>query len=514
MKYYSGNNKPYIYVSFAKECEEKVLPKLELLSSEEVLFWRGEKIDKREMKRIEGACAVILFVTQKFFDNVDFRKIVDEAVKQNKNILTIYLEDISMDSWGHMQLDSAQAMFLKNFSSEEDFNTRLKESAIFRDMKVTPQQKRFKRNTSLVAVFIPIAAAILIFAAVVYPLLIVPAQQLSSEMETFGLKGLTQQELDSITDINIIGTNVFTNVDDVGISQTMPDGTIAYEVKYKDKDPESGVTQRGNISDLSCLKKLKHLSVIRICGNNITDLSPLRDCPRLERIVVENNPIRSLEGLEDLKYLWELSVNYTDINDLSPIQNLPNLDILCFKFTPVSEIPDTDTIRGLNVIYAEGTYITSMPYLGVHDDMDTIDVHRTYGNDRIKDYSFLKDIHRIGRLSMDSAQVNELRPYLEGTILDEIDSSGMNITTLEDLSWLTVKGRLDVCHAESLISLEGIEHFEGIETLVLKGCNNITDLTPCLKLKSLKYLEVYENQRYLVESQLNGAPFEIWYMDD
>lgn len=514
MKYYSGNDKPYIYVSFAKECEEQALSKLEMLSSEEVLFWYGEKFDKREMKRIEGACAVILFVTQKFFDNADFRKIVDEAVKHNKNILTVYLEDIKLDSWGHMQLDSAQAMFVKDFSSEEEFDSRLKESAIFRDMKVTPQQKRFKRNTSLAAVFIPIAAAILIFAVVVYPLLIVPVQKLSEELETFGLKGLTQQELDSITDINIIGTNVFTNVDDVGVSQTMPDGTIAYEVKYKDKDPESGVTPRGDISDLSCLTKLKNLKVVRICGNSITDLSSLKDCPNLERIVVENNPIRSLEGIENLEKLWELSVNYTDINDLSPIQNLPNLDILCINFTPISEIPDTDTIRGLNVIYAEGTYITSVPYLGEHERMDTIDVHRLYGNDRINNYSFLKDIRFLKFLSIDSARVEELRPYLEGTILDEINSSGMNITTLEDLSWLTVHERLDVCHSDSLISLEGIEHFEGIETLVLKGCNNLTDLTPCLRLKNLKTLELYEDQRYLAESQLNGAPFEIRYIYD
>ena len=102
MKYYSGNDKPYIYVSFAKECEEQALSKLEMLSSEEVLFWRGEKIDKREMKRIEGAHAVLFFVTQKFFDSDEFRKTVDEAVKHNKNILTIFLEDFSMDSWGHM----------------------------------------------------------------------------------------------------------------------------------------------------------------------------------------------------------------------------------------------------------------------------------------------------------------------------------------------------------------------------------------------------------------------------
>ena len=514
MKNYSGNNKPYIYVSFSEMNTEQVMPLLEKLSSEKVLFWHGEKSTKREQKRVEGAHAVLLFVSQDYSQDENFRKIVDEAVRCNKNILTVYLEDVELDSWGHMQLDSAQALSVKNYSGTEEFYEKLKESAIFRDMKVTVQQKRFRRNTALSAVLIPAISAALVFATIVYPLLIVPAQEQQEELEVFGLKGLTQEELDAITDINIMGTNVYTNVRDVGVSQTSEDGRIGFEVLYNDGTRVEEATERGDISDLSSLKNLKNLKVLRICANSITDLSPLKDCPNLERIVVENNPIRSLEGLENLNNLWELSINYTDIDDLTPIQNLPNLRILCFRFTPVSEIPDMPVMRRIETLYTEGSRVTSIPYLGEHESFGEIVINRQYGEDRIKDYSFLKDIHELDRFSTDNAKIEELKPYLEGKKIREINSAGMDMTSLKELDWLNVTERLDVCHTESLISLEGIEHFEGIEVLVLKGCDNLMDLTPCLKLKSLKVLELYESQRNLAESQLEGAPFEIKYVYD
>ena len=252
---------------------------------------------------------------------------------------------------------------------------------------------------------IPAISAALIFATIVYPLLIVPAQEQQEELEVFGLKGLTQEELDAITDINIMGTNVYTNVRDVGVSQTSEDGRIGFDVFYNDGTRVGEATERGDISDLSSLKNLKNLKVLRICANSITDLSPLKDCPNLERIVVENNPIRSLEGLENLNNLWELSINYTDIDDLTPIQNLPNLRILCFRFTPVSEIPDMPVMRRIETLYTEGSRVTSIPYLGERESFGEIVINRQYGEDRIKDYSFLKDIHELDRFSTDNAKI-------------------------------------------------------------------------------------------------------------
>lgn len=75
--------------------------------------------------------------------------------------------------------------------------------------------------------------------------------------------------------------------------------------------------------------------------------------------------------------------------------------------------------------------------------------------------------------------------------------------------------RLDVCHTQTLTSIEGIEMFDGIECICLKDCLGLTDLTPLNDLQNVECVEVSTPMKPLVEAQISpDACFKIEYRDD
>ena len=212
MKSYFGYDKPYLYVYCPVGSEEVLEQTLIPLTEKGVLFCRGGQVSKKELRRVEAAHAVMLFVTKACIGDADFHQVVNRAVQSGKNILTVYLEDVVLDNWGHMQLDSAQALFRYQLDSEE-FDRKLTEAAIFRNMAVTRQQKQFQKRRGFSLVAVPILAAILLFTTVVYPLMLAPEKETEGGIP--GLKGLTQAELDQITELHICGDQVYTDMNKV-----------------------------------------------------------------------------------------------------------------------------------------------------------------------------------------------------------------------------------------------------------------------------------------------------------
>lgn len=515
MKYYSGNDKPYIYVSFAKANEEQVMPVMEKLSEEKVLFWCGGTVNYREKKRIEGAHAVLLFVTQEHLENADFRKTVDEAVRCNKNILTIYLEEVQMDPWGHMQLDSAQALYINSFTDNEAFIAKLKEAEIFSNMQVTEQQKRFKRNTTLTAIFTPLIAATLIFATVIYPRYFMkpqePEQVAVEENDSSMFRGLTQEELDSIEFLTIIGNKVFTESDqDLQISESQ-DGTVSYSITFLDGSMEEGITEKGSISDLSDINTLHNLAYFKIAYNEITDISQLSEDIPLKSLELTGNPISDISGIDRFENLEFVRVDNTNIKDLSPLYN-SNITGVSFRNTKVSEI-DSDFTKQLNEIQGTGSKITEIPKLGPYEHM-IVDIHRL--NLKDDDMSFLEDVKSFDTFSIDGIAPEKLKPYMEGKpVYHQFSVASLNPKSLEELDWLNMMpgSYLGLDNSDRLNSLEGIEHFEGIDSIGIQHCDQIEDFTPLLRLKSLKHVEVSPSMLEKAERDLGGSGIEIIIKD-
>ncbi len=511
MKSYFGYDKPYIYVYCPTENEEIMVQTLTPLREKGVLFCRNGQASRKELRRVEAAHAVMLFVTRDCIQSEDFHRVVNRAVQSGKNILTVYLEDVILDNWSHMQLDSAQALFCHQLSDEE-FARKLTEAAIFRNMAVTKQQKQFQKRRGFSLVAIPVLAAILLFTTVVYPLMLAPEKETEGGIP--GLKGLTQAELDQITELHICGDQVYTDMTKVHCWYINGRTEIGVELENWNTGFHTTDTTatRGPITDLSDLTKLRNLEVLEISAQQITDLTPVWQLTKLRRLGVECNPITSLEGIENLQNLEQLWLSGTDVSDLTPLEALPRLSALGIDGTYVRDLPNVETLERIESFCASSSGVR-MSYVGEHEN---------YGLDlrglsyQLRDFSFLRDVKSFNHIFCNDVYLSDFMPVLLDKPIESFAISNIyGLTEITQLDGLMIKRVLDVCHTGSLVSIEGIEMFDGVEEICLKDCLGLTDLTPLNNLQNVQLLRISSDMRGLAETQLNtDVCFSIRYEDD
>lgn len=506
MKSYFGYDKPYIYAYCPHDCEDVMEEILTPLYEQDVLFCECDKMSKKELRRVEAAHAVILFVNQACISDIDFHQVVNRAVQSGKNILTIYLEDVVLDSWGHMQLDSAQALFCHQLSDEE-FARKLAEAAIFRDMAVTIQQKQFQKRRGISLVAVPVLVAVLIFTTVVYPLMLAPDK---NAVGIPTLKGLTQKELDQITELHICGDQVYTDV--VSLNCWYNDNRTGIEAEVRQIDGiyiDNTTVTRGPITDLSDLKKLRNLEILEIHAQQINDLTPIYGLTKLRKLGVACNPITSLEGIETLQNLEILYLSGTDVSDLTPLEALPMLRDLNIDGTYVENLPNVETLEHINSLSA-GNSGVRMSYVGAHRSFN-LDISRhSYP---IRDFSFLRDVNSFDDICCDNAYLSDLMPVLKGKqIMDFRCLNIHGLTKISQLHGLSINQVLDVSNTDSLVSIEGIEEFNDLMQIGLCNCHNLKDLTPLNNLKNVALVRLSKDMRQLAETQLNDeVSFTIRY---
>lgn len=578
MKSYNRFDKPYIYAAFP-EGNEKSLAAVEHLA-ETVNFHFSPAFGKREEKHLEGAWAVLLFADRAFAQSERFRKIVDSACALGKSILCVRLEDLEETPWFSMQLGAQQAIFAKELDGEALVEA-LKKAEIFNGISVTEAQKRFAKGRSLRLILAPVLAAVVIFGAVVYPLMIAPVLKQNRILRQWGLN---REDLENITELYIVGNNVYPHF--VHAWYQNDEKTLMY-VNAADEWGEQTMTEGvevGTVDDLSVLKKMPNLRALYLEGLQITDISPICEVKSLRELGLNCNPLTSLEGLQGLTELESLDIadtlvtdlspiagctklhsinmDITDIADLSPLkqcpaivsiragntkvrdlqgvsgmqalselylngsdlrslegaQGCPNLEVLDIQYTRASDVSPLQGAKRLTVLYAQGTDITKIPHLNSTASRRAfLDVNECHS---LWDYSELANIPSFDFLTLDSLPARTLLPYIEGKPIAHLNWAGLDTVSLEPLSGVKIAGVGKTTGGELNLSwsrletLDGIEHFEGIERLDLKYAFNLEDLTPILKLESLEHLTISSDMRPRAEAQLQGAHFEIEYRDD
>ncbi len=578
MKSYSQFDKPYIYAAFP-EGDEKSLAAMESLS-ESVTFHYAGDFKKSEDKFLEGAWAVLLFADRAFAQSERFHAIVDSACALGKNILCVQLEDLEQTPWLSMQLGSQQAVFAKNMDGQTLVEA-LKKAEIFNGISVTEAQKRFAKRRSLAMILAPIAAAVVIFGAVVYPLMIVPVMKQNRILQQWGLN---REDLENITELYIVGNNVYPHF--VHAWYQNEEKTLMY-VNVANEWGEQTLTEGvevGVIEDLSVLKKMPNLRVLYLEGLQITDISTICEVKSLCELGINCNPVVSLEGIEKLKNLQFLSIACTDVVDLTPaaqcteleslqmditniadlgplvqcpnivsiraggtrvrdlksvsgmeslrelylddgdlqslegVQDCPGLEVLNVCNTRVSDVSPLQNLTRLAEFNGSDTPITKIPVLhSTASRRASLDMR---GCHNLWDYSELEKISSFDFLNLDGVPAEALLPLIEGKPIAHLCWAGLDTVSLEPLSGVKIAevgktrgGELNLAWSK-LETLEGIEHFEGIEALDLKYAFNLEDLTPILALESMEHLTVSSDMRNKVETQLQNAHFEIEYRDD
>ncbi|MEA4911010.1 MAG: hypothetical protein VB092_00155 [Oscillospiraceae bacterium] len=505
MKLYCANARPFIYAAFSQTDADTAVPVLEKLAAQSVEFWYGFDDRRAEYRRLEAAHAVLLFISRAFIAEPRAQKLVRQAVAHNKNILCVYLEPVALPPGLAMQLGSLQALERASFKSDDAFFDKLRGAEIFSDMKLTSAQRRFQRDRGILSVAMPIAAAALVFFAVVYPLLIAPRAAAAQTMDSLGLQGLTKSDLASITELHIVGDRVydgtvFASYDDNGLLQCEAQGT-----------QESGIPL-GTISDLSALAQLPNLEVLELEGQQISDITPLFSLTKLRRLVLNCNPVSDLTGIAALSNLEDLLLTDTHVRDLSPVANMPKLRMLQVSNTYVRDIGVVSTLQKLDTLMFDNTYVTDwspIAAIPVRQGVSySLSMRQIEG-----DVSVLAALPEYNELTIDGGDKAVVLSALEGKSISQLMWAGSRLTSIEELGGIEGVKLLHLPHDAYLTTLAGIEHFPQLVELKLVDCPNIDTLEPLLSLKLLYSVTISEDMRGLADA-LGETQFKIEYSEN
>lgn len=308
MEKYNGNKDPFLYGIFARKDENEALKILDNLVK------KGYKLtydEKRSEDSISRSSAVILFLSK---NNLDDKKLLEEvnyASRINKDIVSIWLEDVELTPGLSMMLGQTQGI-MKNKMSQEDFNEKLFNSAVLNNLQVSEQQKGAAKKQSLVTM--ASIAAIALFAILF--ILIRSESLFNSNMllKQLGIGG----NLSAYTKIYVYGEEV---KDEYEIAQFIIAGEHEDDAIYLDQE----VIDTGTIKDVSDFAKMSNLEELCLAGNEIESITPLFSLSKLRLLDISHNYSVDISGIDQLENLEVLNLAYTELEDYSILKSLTSL---------------------------------------------------------------------------------------------------------------------------------------------------------------------------------------------
>ncbi len=223
---------------------------------------------------------------------------------------------------------------------------------------------------------------------------------------------ITQEELETITEIQADGVADFTGID------------LAINL-------EDGRFHRTLTSDLSLLAKLVKLKELRVTGKYLSDLSPLSALVDLASLVIGGTGISDISPLSSLVKLRSLTLQNTRISDLTALQSLTQLDWLDLSYGIISDLEPLGLgdFSKLERLYLNDNDIQSLDGLKNLSNLEYLYLE----NNRISDLTPLVPLSNLRYLYIDSNRVSDLSPVGQ-MALDSLRASDNLISDLEPLS--------------------------------------------------------------------------------
>lgn len=505
MKLYNKNEKPFVYAAFSECDAEQAEAVLETIEMDGVLFWHAARCNRVEVRRIKAAYSVVVFLSKHAVHDENVLQCIEQAVKSNKTILCVYLEPVTLGGGLELLLNSLQLIDRSKFSTEEAFLEKMKSAAVFSKMQITPMQRKFAKRRALASIMIPVASAVILFFAVIVPLLVVPAiQAANGSLSRLGFGELSLAELAEIEELYVVGTQSY---------------DASYYAYYTNEDRTEICIEDinechpiGDISDISDLTLLKNVKEITFSGNQITDITPLFELTSLEWLMINCNPIRSIEGIEALQNLRMIELSNTEVSDITPLFKIPSLDSIFVENTYARSIEGIENLPHLIDLRISGTNVSDISAL---KKIDFSYVKRTngftlfLGSSYIKDFSALQNIPNFNELVIENRQSDAILPYIEGKSIWRFVLSNSDIRSTDSLRSIKNLEVLELSNSDQLVSLDGLDAHTKLRELRLTECTGVADYTILLELPNLEQLCISANLADRVLAQLADANFNI-----
>ncbi|MCR5095126.1 MAG: leucine-rich repeat domain-containing protein [Erysipelotrichaceae bacterium] len=309
MEKYKGNKEPFIYALFPQERRNEALEVLEYLAA------RNYKLTYEENRAedcIDRAANVLLFLSKDALNDEKLLKEVSIASKQNKTIIAIFLEELTLTPGLSMMLGQTQGI-MKYQLDDEQFKNKLDNSPALAHMEVTAQQKAAGKKQSLmmavgIALLAVIAAIILIFK---------PFSSSSALLQQLGISG----NLSNIKTLYVYGEETR---DEYELPQFIITSDGLNDLILLDHN----TVDIGSIEDISDFSKITNLEELCISGNSIKTIEPILGLTRLRFLDISHNYGIDISGISALENLEILNIAETEIEDISELKKLKNLKTL------------------------------------------------------------------------------------------------------------------------------------------------------------------------------------------
>ena len=273
-----------------------------------------------------------------------------------------------------------------------------------------------------------------------------------------------------------------------------------------DITPLSGLTQmeylylsRNNITDITPLSGLTKLRILYLMNNNITDVTPLSGLTTLGWLSLPNNNITDVTPLSGLTTLRTLYLNNNQIADLYPLSTLgKQLRTLILQNNQISEIAALNALQKLNRldlrdnplnVHASKTikrlqntgiryglkYTPTENSVPIPDARLRAAINAQLGSERaataVVTKTEMESLTTLTSVGTATEKIDDIRGLSYAKNLTRLNLGGNDIT--------------DVIPISSLIKLEHL-HFDNNK--------NLTDITPLVNLKKLKFLDIWRTK--------------------
>ena len=147
------------------------------------------------------------------------------------------------------------------------------------------------------------------------------------------------------------------------------------------------------LQDLSFLKELHHLKVLKLGKNKIVDIQPLSNLVKMEVLWLYDNNIINLTPLKKLIQLNELEISNNSITDITALENLTKLTSLDLTNNSIAEISALKNCKTLKYLYIQGNKVVDISALSQCKALRELYL----GENKIKE---IKPITQLGKVHL------------------------------------------------------------------------------------------------------------------
>ena len=324
MQKYTGNKDAYIYGLFSKDDQKQAEEILELLES------NNYKISYDSKSALKKASLVLVFLSNKAVNDKKMLDDISLIFKENKNVLSIFLEEVSLAPGLAMMFGQIQGI-LKYQLSEEEFKNKLITSPSLNNLTVSSQQTRATRRNTFI--FIGVAVAIVLAIVISFTSGMFTKIDENSLLANYGISG----NVNSIEKVYIYGTEAKEEYTSSYLLDKIENSEYHYVVVNEEE------YDTGDIEDVSDFAILKNLEELCLSGNNVTSIEPLTGLKKLKLLDLTGNHEVNIEGLSKMDSLEVLNMTaIDDINydELLKMKNLKTLYVSGQYFDEANSIVD------------------------------------------------------------------------------------------------------------------------------------------------------------------------------